>query len=65
MNYRLKMPKEKPNAGIVCPRCGSENIRKLGHVITQRGRQQRLQCEFGHCFAPLNQYSVNHANRKF
>ena len=48
-----------------CPRCGSTDIRKIGHVITQRGKQQRWQCARAHTFAKKSDYSVNHVNRKF
>lgn len=42
---------------MVCPRCGSTDIRKMGHQITLRGKLQRWMCHKGHTFYAKNDYA--------
>jgi transposase-like protein len=41
---------------MICPRCGSDDIRKMGHQITLRGKKQRYLCHKGHTFYDKNDY---------
>lgn len=39
-----------------CPRCRSTDIRKIGHIITLRGKKQRYICSKGHTFYEAKDY---------
>lgn len=39
-----------------CPKCGSDDIRKVGRVITLRGKLQRYICDKGHTFYKKSDY---------
>ncbi|KKN03872.1 hypothetical protein LCGC14_1103320 [marine sediment metagenome] len=41
-----------------CPRCGSDDVRKLGHIISRRGKKQRYQCINGHTFYNEKDYAI-------
>jgi len=42
--------RDKEGNMIECPRCGSDDVRKLSKIPTLRGRLQRYLCINGHTF---------------
>lgn len=50
--------------GPVCPKCGSDDIRKIGHTLSLRGRKQRYQCHKGHTFYAKDDYGDDRGGKK-
>lgn len=42
--------------GMICPKCGSSQICKMGKHITLRGKLQRYMCHKGHTFYDKKDY---------
>jgi len=42
--------------GIRCPKCGSDDVRKIGHILSLVGKKQRYQCDKGHTFQAKEDY---------
>jgi len=50
---------------IRCPKCGSHDIRKIGHIVSLIGKKQRYQCNKGHTFfAPKDYFDERGGNRR-
>lgn len=48
----------------ICPKCKSNDIRKMGKHITLRGVKQRYMCNRGHTFYEPGDYADTKKRRK-
>lgn len=48
---------------LICPRCGTDDVRKIGKILTQRGKVQRWICIKGHTFFALEDYTEGYKER--